>query len=144
MKLMLDQLQKDATKIPLPSRNEMMQMLLQLWEQLEIDVERDFKSLFVTNALDGSEDYLVSGKLYSLVGDEMVKFRNELMSSNPAKTLKEVIHKLIPPKGIKRKGNIEGSELLDWNDGELALEELQKECDEEEEMNEVFEIVFQV
>ena len=75
MKLMLDQLQKDATKIPSLSRNEMMQMLLQSWEQLEIDVERDFKSLFVTNPLDGSEDYLVSDKLYSLVGDEMAEFR---------------------------------------------------------------------
>ena len=74
----------------------------------------------MTNALDGSEDYLVSEKLYSLVEDEMVKFRNELMSSKPAKTLKEVIHKLIPLKGIKRKGNIEGSEPLDCDDGELA------------------------
>ena len=34
MKLMLDQLQKDTTKIPSPSRNEMMQMLLKLWKQL--------------------------------------------------------------------------------------------------------------
>ena len=65
---------------------------------------------------------------------------NELISSKPAKTLKEVIHKLIPRKGIKQKGNIEGSELLDYDDGELALEELQIGCDEEEEMNEGFEI----
>ena len=34
MKLMLHQLQKDATKIPSPSRNEMMQMLLKLRKQL--------------------------------------------------------------------------------------------------------------
>ena len=40
-------------------------------------------------------------KLYALVGDEMVKFWKELMTSQPAKTLKEVIRKLIPSKDVK-------------------------------------------
>ena len=57
-----------------------MSVLLQAWETLEIDTKRGFKSLFVTNALDGSEDYLVSDKLFALIGDEMVDFRKELMS----------------------------------------------------------------
>ena len=98
-----------------PSRNEMMSMLLQAWETLEIDTIREFKSLFVTDALDGSEDYLVSDKLFVLIGDEMVDFRKELMSRNSVKTLKvkEVIRNLIPPKGVKQKANVEGSELLD-------------------------------
>ena len=131
MNLMLEQLNNDPNKIPSPSRDEMMRMLLKAWELLDVDTEREFKSLFVTNALDGSEDYLVSDKLYALVGNEMVKFRTELMTSRPAKTLKEVIRKLIPPKGVKRKGNDEGIELLDCEEEEIPLEELEQECDDE-------------
>ena len=130
MNLMLEQLNNDPNKIPSPSRDEMMRMLLKAWELLDVDTEREFKSLFVTNALDGSEDYLVSDKLYALVGNEMVKFRTELMTSRPAKTLKEVIQKLIPPKGVKRKGHDEGIELLDCEEVEIPLEELEQECDD--------------
>ena len=35
----------------------MMSMLLQAWKTLGFDTKIEFKSLFVTNALDGSEDY---------------------------------------------------------------------------------------
>ena len=49
-------------------------MLLPAWETFEIYTKREFKSLFVTNALDGSEDYLVSYKLFTHIGDEMVDF----------------------------------------------------------------------
>ena len=45
----------------------------------------------MTDALDGSEDYLVLDKLFVLVGGEMVDFQKELMSQSSAKTLKEVI-----------------------------------------------------
>ena len=41
-------------------------MLLQAWETLEIYTKREFISLFVANALDGSQDYLVSDKLFAL------------------------------------------------------------------------------
>ena len=61
----------------------------------------------------------------------MVKFRTELMTSRKAKTLKEVIRKLIPSKGVKRKGNDEGIELLDCEEEEIPLEELEQECDDE-------------
>ena len=84
----------------------MMLMLLQAWGRLEIDTKREFKSLFVTNALAGSEDYLVSDKLFALIGDEIVDVRKELMSQNSVKTLEGVIRNLIPPKGIKRKANV--------------------------------------
>ena len=50
---MLEQLEKDPIKIPSSWQNEMMSMVLQAWETLEIDSNREFKSLFVTNALDG-------------------------------------------------------------------------------------------
>ena len=129
---MLEQLEKDPIKIPSPSRNEMMSMLLQAWESLQVDTERAFKSLLVTNALDRSEDYLVSDKLFVLIGDEMVNFRKKLMSSDSVKTLKEVIRNLIPPKGVKRKGNVEGSELLDCEGEEISLDEFQQECDDNE------------
>ena len=59
MKLMLEQLEKDPIKIPSPSQNEMMSMLLQAWETHEIDIKREFKSLFVTKALDRSKDQLL-------------------------------------------------------------------------------------
>ena len=56
MNLMLEQLNNDPNKIPSPSRDEMMRMLLNAWELLDVDTEREFESLFVTNALDMSED----------------------------------------------------------------------------------------
>ena len=45
--------------------------------------------------------------------------------------MKEVIQKLIPPKGLKRKGNDEGIELLDCEEKEIPLKELEQECDDE-------------
>ena len=100
-------------------------MLLQAWETLEIDTKREFESLFVTNALEGSKDYFVSDKLFAPVEDEMVDFGKELMSQNSIKTSKEVIRNSIPPKGVKRKANVEGSELLDCEGEEISLEELE-------------------
>ena len=103
MKLMLEQLEKGSVKISYPSRKEIMSMLLQAWEALEIDTKREFISLYVTNALDGSEDYLVLDELFALIRDEMVDFRKEFMSQNSAKALKEFIGNLIPPKSKKKQ-----------------------------------------
>ena len=83
-------------------------MLLKAWELFDVDTEREYEFLVVTNALERSEDYIVSDKFYALVGNEMVKFRTELMTSRSEKSLKEVIRKLIPPKGVKQKRNDEG------------------------------------
>ena len=41
MNLMLEQLNNDPNKIPSPSRNEMMRMLLKTWELLDVDTERE-------------------------------------------------------------------------------------------------------
>ena len=38
----------------------------------------------------------------------------------------------MPPKGVKRKANVEGSELLDSEGEEISLEEFQQEYDEDE------------
>ena len=67
---MLEQLNNEPNKISSPSRNEVMRMLLKAWKPLDIDTEREFEFLLVTNALDTSEDYLLSDKLYALVGNE--------------------------------------------------------------------------
>ena len=106
---------------------------MQAWETLEIDTKKEFKSLFGTNTLDGSEDFFVSDKLFTFIGDEIADFWKELMSQNFVKTLKEVIRNLILPKGVKRKANVEGSELLDCEGEEISLEEFQQQCDEDEE-----------
>ena len=82
--------------------------------------------------LDGLEDCLVSDKLFALIGDEVVDFRNKLMSQKSVKTLKEVIRNLTPPKGVKRKANVEKSKLLDCEGEEISLEEFQQECDKDE------------
>ena len=106
---------------------------MQAWETLEIDTKKEFKSLFGTNTLDGSEDFFVSDKLFTFIGDEIADFWKELMSQNFVKTLKEVIRNLILPKGVKRKANVEGSELLDCEGEEISLEEFQQQYDEDEE-----------
>ena len=62
----------------------------------------------------------------------MRQFRNEMTAKPPPKTVKEVIRSLIPPKGIKRGKNIEGSELFD---GEEIGEEEENEDEGEEEID---------
>lgn len=47
------------------------------------------------------------------------------MTSQPAKILRKVIQKLMPPKVVKRKRNVEGIEFLDCEDEEMSLEEFE-------------------
>lgn len=85
----------------------MMFKTIKSWKLLQIDRERDSKPVFIMNTLGVSEDFLV------LIGNRLVKFWNDLMLSKLIKTLKEIILKLTPPKGINRRGNIEYIKLLD-------------------------------
>ena len=119
MALMLQQLKDNPNKVPSPSSNEMMRMLNSTWNKLNINNVQAFKNLFVTNSPDGSQDYLVSDKLFSLIGESMRRLRKELVKTKAPETLKLVVRSLIPPKGIHRK-NIEGMELFD-NEGLLEL-----------------------
>ena len=112
---MLEKLRDEPKKIPSPSRNEMMRMLNDSLQRVNIDNNKAFKSVWVTNSLNGSEDYLVSDRPFSLVGESMREFRNTLMTTSAPKTIIELVRKIIPPKGIKRKNAI-GAELCD--DGE--------------------------
>ena len=122
MNFMLKMLEADKSQIPSPSRDNMIKMLMSSWDAITTDFSQVFKKL--ANKLDGSEDYLVSDKLFSLIGNEMKDFRDSLLKYN----LKTIVKQLIPPKGIKR--NFEGSELLEYIDS-LSDDKDENKSDEE-------------
>ena len=125
--LITDQLKANPKKIPRPSRVDMMRMLS---ESFEIDVVTHFKSLWVTNALDGSEDYLVSERIIMLVGEKLKVFCKKLNKAESPKNLKDLLKLITPPKGVKRKAEKtavpvdEGKELFDCDGEELNHEPL--------------------
>ena len=47
---------------------------------MNVDIKKAFKSLWVSNALDGTEDYLVNEKILGLIGTDFIKFREKLQS----------------------------------------------------------------
>ena len=133
---MIEMLQKDPGKIPSPSRDEIMSMLTDAWNSLDIDVDEALKQNFITSTFDGSDDYKVSEKLYSLVFTEINDFRQKLQSSPPPNSLKDLIATITPPKGVRRKAVVddsppddEGIELFD-REGEVI--EVEKETEKEE------------
>ena len=144
--LMLEKLKRDKSTIASPDRDEIMQMVCEAMENTKVDKVRAFKSLFFTNALDGSEDDQVNDKLFKLIGPEVQEFRQNLMKEKPLRNLEELLNKIIPPKGVKSKNNIEGSELLDC-DGEelqttvenevLKIPDEEKEGEEEKETSQI-------
>ena len=122
---MIEQLRADPKKIPSPHRNEMMVMLNDTQKSVDIDVSKGFKSLFLTNKFDGSEDFMVSDAVLDLVGKAMVGFRERLLKTTPPKTIKELIKTITPPKGVKtakpsknEAPEDEGFEILDDDDNE--------------------------
>ena len=112
----------------------MINMTVKAAKKIDVNFSEVFKQLFVTNNLDGSEDYLVSDKLFDLIGNEMKDFRKTLMESNTPATIQEVIKKIIPPKGIRRK-NIKGAELLDFFVDEVSYELTESDDPNSEEEN---------
>ena len=101
--LTLSMLQKNNPKIPPPWRDDMMKMIFAVWNKLNVDHTRVFKTSFVTNSLDGTKDYLVSDRLFKFIGDSMVSFQKNLIESEISASLAAVVEKLIPPKEFKRK-----------------------------------------
>ena len=49
----------------------MMSLLVEYEKAIALDTNSAFQSVWVTNSLDGSEDYLVSNKSFGLIGDGM-------------------------------------------------------------------------
>ena len=121
-----------------------MRMLVQSFDSIEIDVVKRFKSLWVTNALDGSEDYLVSERVMLLVGDQMKKFRQNLNSNKGPKSLQDLLKLITPPKGVKRRSQNtaipidEGEELFDC-DGDELNDEPQVQTDDSDSEGEANE-----
>ena len=85
--LMINQLKANPKKIPQPSMYDMMRMLSESFEAVEIHVVTHFKSLWVTNPLDGSEDYLVSERIMMLVEEKLKVFRKQLNKAESPKNL---------------------------------------------------------
>ena len=109
--LMIEKLQANKNKALSPTRGEMMSVLANAWSLLTVASTTTLKILFVTNALDGSEDHLDSEKLFCLICTDMLSFRAELLTQLHPKSLESVVRKLIPPKGTKRK-ELEGKEFF--------------------------------
>lgn len=57
-------------------------------ETVKFDHNKAFETLWVTNALEESENFLSSDEIMSLVGESMRKFRNKLMNKPPQKNCK--------------------------------------------------------
>ena len=116
---MMEQLRLDPKKISQPSREHMMKMLLlESWNSLENNVTSRFKALWVTNALDGSEDFLVSERVFALVGEKLQAFRRNLMLIPSPKNLKDLQGLITPPKGVKRKQEYKTSETEPVDEGD--------------------------
>ena len=64
----LQQLTNDANQLPKITRDHMVQFASKSCEEVELNGESALKQLFILNALDGSEDYLVHQSLQDLVG----------------------------------------------------------------------------
>ena len=99
---MLEIIRNDPNKVLAPDWNEVMRLLVNSNKNVKIDVKSAFKSVWVTNALGGSEHYLVSDKIFGLVAKSMTSFRTEMIAKPPPKIVKELINSMIPPKGKKR------------------------------------------
>ena len=99
-----------------------------------MDQEMAFKTNWLSNNIDGSEDHLVSSRIMNLVGDDFRRWRDEeLVTGELPANLKDLMASLTPPEGIRRGDlneprdrdymyyNGEGAELLD-GDGEDDVE----------------------
>ena len=81
----------------------MMKMLVESFNSLKIDVVNRFKTPCFTNALDGSEDYLVSERVIALVGSHLKEFWDELMQKESPKNLKQLFRLITSLKDVKHK-----------------------------------------
>ena len=140
---MIEQLHNDPKTIPKPPRDEMIRMLYESHVSLQKDYAKEFKSLWVTNALDGSEDYLVSERVYKLARARMIDFRNQLMKTASSKNLKQLLKMVTPLKGVKRKDANgpaapvdKGDELFDCEREEIETETIDEDISTSDKQDE--------
>ena len=99
---MLKKLQNNPQKVSPPVGNKMMRLLANSNKDVKIDFKSAFKSVWVTNALGGSEDYLVSDKIFGLAGELMTRFRTKMIAKPPPKTFKAFQLKPSPKNHSKK------------------------------------------
>ena len=85
---MLQKLENDKTKVPSPSKDKIMSLACNAMEKVSFDKEKAFKSLFLTNSLNGSEDFMVSDRIFSLIGQNIKKIWEKLMNEPCPKIFK--------------------------------------------------------
>ena len=75
---------------------------------------------------DGSKDHLASQKLYSLVGDRMLRSRKELLISDLPTFIQALNNTMEPPAEVQRDWGVntaippeEATEFIDGRDGDL-------------------------
>ena len=98
----------------------------------------------MNEARDGLQDGFVSDSIFRLVGPKMCAFSEKLLATESPRSLKDLLRKITPPKGVKgknaaKKGEIpedEGTELLDCEEDELPPDDIADlETDEDEVMD---------
>lgn len=94
---MITQLRYGPKKIPQPTHDDMMQMLVECLEIIDVNIPARYKAPMLTSTLDGSEDYLASEKIMSLVGKDLKTFSAELMKLNSLKQLRVLLKLITPP-----------------------------------------------
>ena len=77
---------------------------------------------------------MVCDLVFALAGPSMRKVIDKMMKKPVPSTTQEPLRGLIPPKGIKRKNNVEGSELLDGD--EISEDEDDDDDESDSEANE--------
>ena len=97
--LMLEKLSQEPGRIPCPSRDEIMQLTVDSLNEINIDYQLAFKNLGLTNALDGHEDYLMSDRLFELVGPSIIAFREKLLEEELPASFEDLLKTITPPKG---------------------------------------------
>jgi len=128
-KLLIEKLKANPGKIPSPDRREIMEMLVSSLQEVNLDCSRALKENFIFNKLDGSEDHLVTGSLFALVGKEIQMFRSQLMQSTPPRLIADLVKTITPPEGVRSPSAAasssdsappdEGAEVLD---GDFVVE----------------------
>ena len=132
--LMMEQPKAHLDRVPSPFRDDVMAMLHDSLSVLNF-VPGALKENFIANALDGSGDLLVRDKIFSMIGADITKFRQQLMEAPIYHQMKQMLDTITPPDGVRRKTRRvdeapehEWHEFLNAEDGEeeilnLSLEE---------------------
>ena len=104
MALMMEQLMEDPTKIPKPSRDDMMRMAEESVRGANFNAKQALKENYILNALDGSEAHLVRDEITDMIGEEVEAFRREWMEKplhELPQTLNALLSEITPPEGVK-------------------------------------------